>query len=123
MSQSRETNHEPPFESLPDQKTADTVALELLKQLITLSSGVLALSATFAAKFEADRVYLFVLLGIAWFLLLLSIYAGLQAMSALVKALTHPHFTFVRDRLYTYARTSKFSFAAGISVFATFAFF
>jgi len=105
-----------------DPKLADATALDLIKQLITLSSGVLALSATFIEKFTTSRMYLMLLLAVAWLLLMVSIYAGLQAMSALVQASLHPEFTWVREHLVRYARISKYCFALGISCFALFAY-
>jgi hypothetical protein len=106
----------------PNQDKADDISLDLIKQMITLSSGVLALSATFIEKFATPRLNLIGLLAVAWLLLLLAVYAGVQAMSAMVQVWAHPEFDWVRDQLIRYARTSKYCFAVGIACFAVFAF-
>jgi hypothetical protein len=106
----------------PDTKKAGETALELLKQLIALSSGVLALSATFIDKLRPSHWALLTLLAGSWIALIIAVAAGIQAMSATVKAFHRPEFSFTEEKLRRYARTSKYSFLAGITLFALFAF-
>lgn len=105
-----------------DPSKAKETALELLKQLITLASGVLALSAAFIEKFATGNPLLLTILGLSWLCLLGAIFAGLQAMSAMVKRLTHPHFSWSEEKLRGFARVSKYCFVVGIGLFAVFAY-
>ena len=76
------------------KKKAFEAALDLVKQLITLSTGVLALSGTFIKEFagmlhgrgkDADlKLHCPALLFISWSILLLSILCGLLAHGAIV---------------------------------------
>ena len=68
---------------------AHQIALELMKKLITLASGVVALSATFLEKMEADFFHI-ALLGSSWIALVVSIFCGLQTISAIVKSRLTP---------------------------------
>jgi hypothetical protein len=106
----------------PDSKKAGEIALELLKQLIALSSGVLALSATFIEKLRPSHPLLLSLLACSWLALITAVFTGIQAMSATVKSFHRPEFTFTEKRLRQYARTSKYAFLIGITLFALFAF-
>lgn len=105
------------------QARADEVALELMKQLITLASGVLALSATFVDKLKSIPVYLPLVLALSWCALVLSVFGGLQTISAIVKSRLDPEESdwstgYGRIR----ARIAKYSFIVGISLFAVVAF-
>ena len=53
---------------LESSPKADEAALELMKQLITLASGVLALSAAFVDKLPKAPQYLLSLLFLSWVL-------------------------------------------------------
>jgi len=101
---------------------AHQIALELMKQIITLASGVVALSATFLDKLQAGAVSLG-LLGLSWVALVVSIFFGLQTISAIVKSRLDPeHQHWSRGSGQTFARISKYAFVAGIFLFAIFAF-
>ena len=100
---------------------AHKIALELLKQLITLSSGVLALSATFVEKFAAVTPWVISVLVLSWVCLIASILLGLEAISAIVKARLSPDFDWSEGRGKWTAAASKYSFVAGIALFAVFA--
>lgn len=106
----------------PDPKKASETVLELLKQLIGLASGVLALSATFVDKLKPSQPYLTCLLAVSWLLLIGAVFAGLQAMSASVKVFHRPEFKWTERKLRNFARASKYCFIFGISAFALFAF-
>lgn len=102
---------------------ADKAALELMKQLITLASGVLALSATFIERFQDLSTFLLILLAFSWLALVVSIFFGLGTISAIVQSRLHPGET---DWSIGYGRTSalisKYGFFGGITLFAIFAF-
>jgi len=106
----------------PDHASARATALELLKQFVALSSGVLALSAAFVEKFWSDDVLLQTLLGVSWLLLIGSVVCGLQAISSMVQTLRLPDFSWSEDATRRFAAVSKWTFVAGLSLFATFAF-
>ncbi len=101
---------------------AHKVALELLKQLITLASGVLALSATFIEKLTPASTLGLLVLALAWIALLASVFGGLQAMSAVVKSRLDPDHDWSTGTGQFYARLAKYGFVLGILLFALFAF-
>lgn len=107
----------------PDLPSARSTALELLKQFVALSSGVLALSAAFVEKFWSDKVCLQALLGLSWFLLIVSVICGLQAISSMVQSFRRPEFSWSENATRRFAAGSKWTFVAGLSLFAAFAFF
>ncbi len=95
-----------------------TAILELLKQLIGLAAGVIALSAAFADKLAPHFGVAAGGLGASWLMLIASLFFGLQAMSALVKSLKEPDFSWAADALRRNARLSKDFFLFGIFLFA-----
>jgi hypothetical protein len=98
---------------------ADDVAIELMKQLITLASGVLALSATFVEKLQLVPVYLPIILALSWCALVLSVFGGLQAISAIVKSRLDPEESDWSEGYgKVRARIAKYAFIVGISLFA-----
>lgn len=101
---------------------ADEAALELMKQLIALSSGVLALSATFIEKFRTESFLLLLLLILSWLALLVSVIWGLETISAIVKSRLNSDDDWSKGYGRTSARVSKYSFVIGITLFAAFAF-
>lgn len=100
---------------------AHQIALELMKQLITLASGVVALSATFLEKFGKDSLHR-ILLGLSWIALVTSIFCALQTISAIVKSRLNPEHQWSKGSGQIYARASKYAFVIGIFLFAVFAF-
>ena len=101
---------------------AHEIALELMKQLITLSSGVVVLGATFLEKFGAPSLIHGVLLGLSWLALITSIFCGLQTISAIVKSRLNSEHQWSEGSGKAYARVSKYAFVIGIFLFAMFAF-
>jgi ABC-type transport system involved in multi-copper enzyme maturation permease subunit len=101
---------------------ADEVALELMKQLITLASGVLALSATFISGLEGKSIGLILVLLSSWVLLLVSISFGLQTISVIVKSRLKSNDDWSMGYGRKSAWISKYAFTAGIGAFAVFAF-
>ncbi len=100
---------------------AHLAALELLKQLITLSSGVLAVSAAFIANFFPGSVVQILILVGSWACLAASVYSGLQAMSAIVQSRLTPGLPWSKGLGEKYATASKYFFVAGLILFAVFA--
>ena len=106
-----------------EQDTSDDahqIALELMKQIITLASGVVALSATFLEKLHIETLSMLIL-GLSWAALVVSILYGLQTISAIVKSRLNANREWSRGRGQNYARISKYAFVVGISLFALFA--
>jgi 5'-nucleotidase (lipoprotein e(P4) family) len=99
-----------------------TAILELLKQLIGLAAGVIALSAAFADRLAPHFGIAAGGLAASWLMLITSLFFGLRAMSALVKSLKEPDFSWAADALRRNARFSKDFFFYGILLFAASAF-
>lgn len=107
----------------PSAPRADETALELMKQLITLASGVLALSATFIARLRDIRPLLLILLAVSWLALLISVFFGLQAIASIVEGrMNRGDDGDSIEEVTKKARVAKFGFLIGIAMFAAFAF-
>jgi len=102
----------------PQTQLAADAALELMKQLITLSSGVLALSATFIEKLEPVGALSIGGLIIAWLALVVALIAALQTISAIVKSRLKPEFDWSTGYGQKAAAVSKYSFVIGIVLVA-----
>lgn len=102
----------------PRIKDAGDAALELMKQLIALSSGVLALSAAFLEKFHIDNICEYSLLALSWLLMICALVAALDAISAIVKSYLTPEKKWYEGRGKKSASVSKWAFVLGIFVFA-----
>lgn len=107
---------------LEQYEDAHLIALEFLKQLITLSSGVLALSAAFIENFFPASLLQSMFLFTSWVCLALSIYFGLQAISEIVQSRLMPGLSWSDGPGRKYAAASKNFFITGIILFAVFAF-
>ena len=103
-------------------KNADEAALELMKQLITLASGVLALSAAFIDKLPKTSKPFLVLLALSWISLITSLVFGLQTISAIVKSRIDSDDEWADGKGRKYGRVSRHSFLIGIGLFVAFAF-
>jgi len=99
----------------------EEVALEFTKQLITLSSGVIVLSGTFIEKIADLELLLIILLGLSWIILLVSIFCGLETISAIIKSRLDNNDNWSTGYGRTSAQLSKYCFTAGISFFVVFA--
>lgn len=100
---------------------AESVARDLLKQLITLAAGVLALSATFIEKIAPLPTPLLIVLAGSWLALITSVFCGLQTMSIMVKSKINSDDEWSKGRGRRYAQISKYGFVVGIALFAAFA--
>lgn len=100
---------------------ADEPALELMKQLITLASGVLALSATFIEKVPRSSASHVVILIVAWVALLASIFFGLETISAIVKSRLDSNDDWSAGYGKASAQVSKYAFTVGVALIALFA--
>ena len=102
------------------EREADEAALELMKQLIALGSGVLALSATFLEKLTATPIALIAILALSWLALVLSVFFGLETISAIVQSRLDSNDEWSRGYGYRSAITCKWGFVCGIALFAVF---
>lgn len=101
---------------------ADSAAMSLVKQMITLSAGVLALSATFLEKVSSLPTLLSLILASAWLALILSVFGGIQTLSIIVKSRLNRDEGWSKSSGRKFAQLSKYGFLAGIGLFALFAF-
>ena len=101
--------------------SASDAALDLLKQLITLASGVLALSATFLGKFGSFNALSIGALSLSWFTLMICVGAGLQAISAIVKSRMDDTDAWGSGYAKKAGQISKWCFGIGIFLFVIFA--
>ena len=99
-----------------ESSDAHEIALELMKQLITLSSGVLALSATFLREFRLESSYLKIILILSWTFLALAVFFGIQTISAIVKSRLNSDFDWSTGDGKKFASGSKYSFILGLII-------
>lgn len=113
----------PPPNDIPnaEPQLAADAALELLKQLITLSSGALALSATFADAFRSSPLAPF-LLPACWVALITSVVTALQGISAIVKSRLKPEHDWSQGYGKRMASISRHSFWIGLALLAALGF-
>jgi hypothetical protein len=102
--------------------TAAKHALELMKQIITLASGVLALSATFISDLRTEGWVLRVAIAVAWLCLTVAVFFSLQTISSIVKGSLDPDFDWSEGYGRRAAALGKYFFVAGLATFAVFAF-
>jgi hypothetical protein len=104
----------------PTRARADEPALELMKQLITLAAGVLALSATFIERFPGTSASQVAILIVAWVALLASIFFGLETLSAIVKSRLTSDDDWSTGYGKASAQVSKYAFTLGVALVALF---
>jgi len=100
---------------------AHNVALEWIKQIITLSTGVIALSATFMTHILKTPNWTVWLLILSWILLLLAIILGLETISVITNSRIHQNNDWTSESGRKKAKAGKYSFILGICFFALFA--
>jgi len=92
-------------------------AVEYLKQIITLSSGILALSATFLANGAMSSWHEFIFLLLAWTALALAVFFSLQTISAIIKSGINTDFAWHENPGKRTASMAKYTFIAGLVLF------
>lgn len=102
----------------PEPILAADAALELMKQLIALSSGVLALSATFIERLAPAGASYVAALLLGWVALIVALVAGLQTISAIVKSRLRPEYEWSTGYGQKAAAVSKYAFVLGIALVA-----
>lgn len=100
---------------------AHVIALELMKQIITLSTGLIGLSAAFVASILSKlSIISLILLVITWIVLLVAILLSLETVSAIVQSRLNSDISWSRGKSQLLAKVSKYLFTAGIAIFAAF---
>jgi len=100
---------------------AMNIALELVKQLITLASGVLVLSATFIPNIKSFTIISLCFLLLSWIILICSIIYGIQTISAFVQDKLNDSHDWADGKGKKYAKICRNLFIIGISIFIFFA--
>jgi hypothetical protein len=106
--------------SMPDD--AHIIAVDFSKQIITLASGVLALSATFLPKLTSVPLASLIFLVLSWGTLTLSVYYGLNTISVIIKSRITSDDDWAEGEGQSSASNSKTLFFLGIIFFSVFAF-
>jgi hypothetical protein len=109
----------PPMENY-NGKAMD-IAIDLVKQLITLASGVLALSATFLPNVKNLSVVGSVILLLAWLTLITSIICGIQSISNFIPDIKDNTQDWIEGKSQKYAKCCKILFILGIVLIIGFA--
>ena len=98
-------------------KDAVYLAQDITKQIITLTTGVLVLSATFVKIFITSSPDYFIILISAWSLLTLSIVGGLFTLSSMVNNLKNNKYEPFSKHTTIPAITQWISFILGFILF------
>ncbi len=99
---------------------AHEVALEWLKQLITLSSGIVAFSGTFVPLVSEILKWPLVLLGVSWLLFIVVIVLCLEVVSAITYSRLHNDDNWAQGKFKTMALIAKWCFIGGMILFVAF---
>jgi hypothetical protein len=99
---------------------AENLALDWVKQIITLASGVVALSVTFIENLVKNVNCLLILLVLSWALLILSIIYGLSTISNFIAYNLGSLSDWSSGVCKKNASACKWFFISGIGVFALF---
>lgn len=102
---------------------AHEVALEWLKQIITLSSGIIVLSATFIGTIFKQMNWSIWLLVLSWVLFLVSIVFALETISVITQSRIEENQEWSKGKGRVYAKVAKWLFLTGIFLFILFALF
>ncbi len=100
-------------------KDASDAALEFTKHLITLSSGVIAFSVTFVAKFEGTPTWSYCILALSWVVLAVSVATAINTVSNIVMSRLHTNDDWSTEGKNA-ATWSRWSFLVGLGLFASF---
>jgi hypothetical protein len=102
-------------------KGAADFALEWVKQVITLASGIVALSATFLEKITTNINWTLILLIMSWGCFIASVMTGLETISTIAKSHLDDNNDWSIDSGYRYAKACKILFIVGFCLFCLFA--
>ena len=102
-------------------RDASDVALEFSKHLITLSSGIVALSATFVSDFVDAPLWSLYFLLAAWLCLAASVFGGLKTISGIIQSRLLQSDDWSTGRRTWWAKLSRWGFLVGMTFFAAFA--
>lgn len=100
---------------------AHRLAIDWIKQLITLSSGIIVLSVTFITTIFDQINWSIWLLISSWVALLLSIIYGLNSISVIIQSRVNQDDEWHSGHGRNYAKAAKWLFTTGISLFVIFA--
>jgi hypothetical protein len=100
---------------------AHKVALEWLKHLITLCSGVLVISATFVRALFEEPSWTLIILLVSWGLLIASIITSLDTISRITGSRINNDRAWAGEPGRRLAAAARFCFISGITAFAAFA--
>jgi len=103
------------------QSDAHEVFLEWLRQLITLSSGIIAFSGTFVPLVSTEPRWPLLLLGVSWLLFIATIVSCLEVVSAITFSRIHNNDSWTKGTAHNMALIAKWSFISGITLFVIFA--
>lgn len=107
----------------PINKDAANVALEWVKQIITLASGIVALSATFLEKMGTYPDWILIILIISWACFISSVITGLTTISSIVQSNLLNNNDWSVDTGKQNAVACKWLFIIGVVIFCVFALF
>ncbi|MFC2141247.1 hypothetical protein ACFLQP_03010, partial [Acidobacteriota bacterium] len=107
--------------SMSQNNDAHNIALEWIKQIITLSTGIIVLSATFITTIFNKLNWSIGLLIISWILLLLAIIFGLETISVITNSRIHQDMLWTKGSGKKKIKATKWLFINGISFFIVFA--
>lgn len=107
--------------ALKSGNEAHKIALEWIKQIIALSTGIIVLSATFITEIFTKLNLSIWLLIFSWVLLLLSVIFGLETISVITASRIHDDDHWTSGSGQKKALATKWLFFSGIALFVIFA--
>lgn len=112
----------PQTSSPTHNKNASDAALEYVKQLLTLASAVLVVSAIFVSRVSAKGIAGELAILAAWFFLLISLICGIVFITAVVASRINDDDKWAESTPKRFSRASFRSFSVAIAFFVFFAF-
>jgi hypothetical protein len=106
---------------VPTNDKALSTALEMIKQIITLDAGILALSATFIPSLSKYSIISFICLVANWICFITSIICGINSISAMVRSQIDNDNKWNEGCGKNYALVSKITFVFGFCILVAFA--
>jgi hypothetical protein len=103
------------------QTDAHLIALEWLKQIITLSSGIIIFSGTLVGTIVDKPNWSFYILGLSWLLFLPAIIFSLETISTIISSRIHDDTSWTQGAGRRMGAITKICFVGGIILFVIFA--